>query len=140
MISMMLWIEGGVALVIVCAFVIHAFVAFKSEHVEHHPARVRIGAAIQGLVIGLLIGFVLVPLRMQFMGGDAAPLAPSSALGYLPAFLMLIFIRRGALLRAPLIARYLRAYRRAGLLRARDEAIKALGKLDEIEGRGRGHE
>ena len=67
MTPLMFWIEGSVALLVVLAFVIHAFVAFKPSQVEHHPARVRIGAAIQGLMIGLLIGFVLVPLRMQLM-------------------------------------------------------------------------
>jgi hypothetical protein len=131
----MFWIEGAVALLIVLAFVIHAFFAFKPEHVEHHRGRVRIGAAIQGLVIGLLVGFVFVPLRMQFMDGNSAP-SSAGALAYLPALLMLIVIRRGALLKAPVISPYLRAYRRAGLLKARDDATKALGKLDEVEGRG----
>lgn len=134
-IPLQVWIEGLVALVIMLAFVIHAFFAFKPEHVEHHPARVRIGAAIQGLMIGLLVGFVIVPLRMQFMGGGSLAAPGSSSLAYLPAFLMLIVIRRGALLRAPIVSPYLRAYRRAGLLRARDEANKALGKLDDLEGR-----
>ena len=135
-IPLQVWIESVVALVIVLGFVIHAFVAFKLAQVEHHPTRVRIGAAIQGLIIGLLIGFVLVPLRMQLMDASTASASPGmSSLSYLPALLMLIVIRRGALLRAPIIAPYLRAYRRAGLLRARDEANKALGKLDDLEGR-----
>jgi hypothetical protein len=135
---MMLWIEGLVALAFVLAFVIHAFVAFKAEHVEHHPGRVRIGAAIQGLAIGLLIGFVIVPLRMQLMdlrGLDPAVSPGLSSLSFAPAFLMLIVIRRGALLKAPVLKTYLRAYRRASLLKARDDAEKALAKLDEIEGR-----
>ncbi|MBK6704376.1 MAG: hypothetical protein IPG56_11925 [Caulobacteraceae bacterium] len=63
----MLWIEGIVALVFMLAFLVHAFFAFKPEHVEHHPERVRIGAAIQGLTIGLFVGFVVVPLRMGYM-------------------------------------------------------------------------
>ncbi len=135
---MMLWIEGIVALVIMLAFVVHSFFAFKAEHVEHHPGRVRIGAAIQGLAIGLLIGFVIVPLRMQVM--DARGLDPSlspelSSLSFLPALLMLIVIRRGALLKAPVLSPYLRAYRRASLLKARDDTNKALAKLDAIEGR-----
>lgn len=132
----MLWIEGAVALAFVLAFVIHALVAFKPNQIAHGPARVRIGAAIQGLIIGVLIGFVMVPLRMQLMAGDAAPAPGLSSLYYLPAFLLLLVVRRGALLRAPMISRYLRAYRRAGLLRARDEASKALDKLDEMEARG----
>ncbi len=133
---MMLWIEALVALGIALAFVIHAFFAFKPEHVEHHPLRVRIGAAIQGLTMGLLIGFVIVPLRMgymEFRGVDMP--AGVSSVSFLPALILLIVIRRGALLKAPYISRYLRAYRRAGLLKARDDVNKALGKLDEIEGR-----
>jgi hypothetical protein len=53
----------------------------------------------------------------------------------LPAFILLILIRRGALLRAPIVSTYLRAYRRATLLRTQDETAKQLAKLDEIEGR-----
>jgi hypothetical protein len=135
---LMLWIEGAVAVVIMVAFVAHAFFAFKPEHVEHHPTRVRIGAAIQGLTIGLLVGFVIVPLRMQFMdvrGLDPGLSPGASSLSFLPAFLLLIVVRRGALLKAPVLKIYLRAYRRASLLKVRDDADKALAKLDEIEGR-----
>jgi O-antigen ligase len=135
---LMLWIEGLVALVFMLAFVVHAFLAFKPEHVEHHPTRVRIGAAIQGLTIGLLIGFVIVPLRMGYMdvrGFDPALSPALSSLSFLPALLLLITIRRGALLKAPVLKTYLRAYRRASLLKARDDATKALAKLDAIEGR-----
>ena len=45
-------------------------------------------------------------------------------------------IRRGALLKAPVLKTYLRAYRRATLLKARADADKALAKLDKIEGKG----
>ncbi|HYD85891.1 MAG TPA: hypothetical protein VEA80_00285 [Vitreimonas sp.] len=132
---LMLWIEGLVALVIALAFLLHAFFAFKPEHVEHHPARVRIGALIQGLSIGLLIGFVIVPLRMQVMDARGFETPELTSLAFVPALLMLIVIRRGALLKAPVLKTYLRAYRRATLLKARDDANKALAKLDEIEGR-----
>lgn len=137
-VPLMLWIEGVVAVVIMLGFLIHSFFAFKPEHVEHHPARVRIGAAIQGLTIGLLIGFVIVPLRMQVMdvrGMETAVSPGMSSLSFLPAVLILIVIRRGALLKAPVLSTFLRAYRRATLLKARDDANKALAKLDEIEGR-----
>ncbi|MBL8550674.1 MAG: hypothetical protein JNJ73_11880 [Hyphomonadaceae bacterium] len=133
---MMLWIEGAVALTITAAFVISSFFMFKPAHVEHHPLRVRIGAAIQGLVIGLLIAFVILPLRLSVMGmADHHSPSASSSLSYLPAFLLLILIRRGALLRAPVIKTYLRAYRRASLLRTLDETQKQLTRLDQIEGR-----
>lgn len=135
---LMLWIEGLVALVIAAAFLLHALIAFRPEHVEHHPTRVRVGAAIQGLAIGLLIGFVVVPLRMQVMdarGFDPALSPGLSSLSFIPALLMLIVIRRGALLKVPVLKTYLRAYRRASLLKARDDAEKALAKLDAIEAR-----
>ena len=132
----MLWIEGLVALVIALAFLLHAFFAFKPEHVEHHPVRVRIGALIQGASIGLLIGFVIVPLRMQVMDMRGMDTPGLTSLSFIPALLMLIIIRRGALLKAPVLKTYLRAYRRASLLKARDDANKALAKLDAIEGRG----
>jgi hypothetical protein len=133
----MLWIEGIVAFVIMLAFLTHSFFAFKPEHVEHHPTRVRIGAAIQGLTIGLLIGFVVVPLRMGYMEAFRGIDMPAgwSSLSFLPALLLLIIIRRGALLKAPVLKTYLRAYRRASLLKTRDDANKALAKLDAIEGR-----
>jgi hypothetical protein len=134
----MLWIEGLVALGFMLAFLIHSLFAFKPEHVEHHPERVRIGAAIQGLTIGLLVGFVVVPLRMGYMdvrGLDPGLSPGMSSLSFLPALLLLIIIRRGALLKAPVLSTYLRAYRRASLLKARDDANKALAKLDQIEGR-----
>jgi hypothetical protein len=134
---MMLWIEASVAFVFVLIFLVSSFFIFKPAHVAHGPARVRVGAAIQGLTIGLLIGFVIVPLRMSLMGaGDYDPSAPPgvSSLYLLPAAAMLIILRRGALLHAPGVSTYLRAYRRAILLRTRDETARQLARLDEIEG------
>ncbi|GAM99431.1 hypothetical protein U91I_03080 [alpha proteobacterium U9-1i] len=135
---LMLWIEGLVALCFALAFLLHSFFAFRPEHVEHHPERVRIGALVQGLTLGLIVGFVLVPLRMGLMEirGIDMP-AGWSSLSFLPALGLLILIRRGVLLKAPVIKTYLRAYRRATLLKARDDANKQLAKLDEIEGRKR---
>lgn len=133
--SLMLWIEAVAAIVVTLGFVIYSFLGFKPEHVEHHPARVRIGAGIQGLTIGLLLAFVIIPLRMQVMDGPATS-SPWASLSFLPAFILLILIRRGALLRAPIVSPFLRAFRRASLLKARDDAVRQLAKLDLIEGRG----
>jgi hypothetical protein len=136
---LMLWIEGLVAVGFAAAFLLHAVFAFKPEHVEHHPERVLIGATAQGLMIGLFVGFVIVPLRMGYMElfrGIDMP-AGWSSLSFVPALLLLIVIRRGALLKAPVLKTYLRAYRRATLLKMRDDANKNLAKLDAIEGRRR---
>lgn len=135
---LMLWIEGLVALCFALGFLLHSFFAFRAEHVEHHPARVRVGALIQGLTLGLIVGFVIVPLRMGFMEFRGVDMpAGWSSLSFLPALFLMILVRRGALLKAPVIKTYLRAYRRATLLKARDDANKNLAKLDEIEGRKR---
>lgn len=136
---LMLWIEGIVALGVMAAFVIHALFAFKREHVQPNPGRVRIGAAIQGLAIGVVIGFVFVPLRMQLMDsrGVEPGLPPEFAsLALLPALVLLITIRRGGLLRTPVLSAYLRPYRRASLLKARDDTERQLAKLDAMESRG----
>lgn len=135
---LMLWIEGLVAAGVMLGFLIHSFFAFRPEHVEHHPGRVRAGALIQGLTVGLAIGFVMLPLRtgyMQFRGIDLPGAPYISSVALVPAFLLLWIIRRGALLKAPFIKTYLRAYRRAALLKQRDDANKALARLDVIEGR-----
>lgn len=135
---LMLWIEGVVAFGFAFAFVLHAYLAFRPEHVEHHPTRVRIGAFIQGLMIGLFVGFVILPLRMgymEFRGFDMPGGPVTQSLSFLPALWLLIIIRRGGLLKTPGLKTYLRAYRRASLLKARDDTNKALAKLDVIEGR-----
>jgi hypothetical protein len=132
----MLWVEGGVALAIALAFVIYATVALKPHHVAHHPVRVRMGAAIQGLTIGLVIGFVMVPLRLQvlhFNGAASPPPGGLSSLSYIAAFALYIALRRGALLKAPIVSLYLRAYRRATLLKQAEDVQKSLSKLDLIE-------
>ncbi|MET0181359.1 MAG: hypothetical protein ABW199_00585 [Caulobacterales bacterium] len=134
---MMFWIEGLTALAITIAFLISSFFLFKPHQIAHGPAKVHIGAGIQGATIGLLIGFVMLPLRLSLFApeGFNPPSAGSTSLSFLPAFLFLVLVRRGVLLRAPFISRYLRAYRRAGLLKTVDEAQKNLAKLDVIEGR-----
>lgn len=135
---LMLWIEGLVALGFALAFLLHAFFVLKDEHVEHHPLRVRIGALIQGLTLGLIVGFLIVPLRMgimEFRGIDMPGGPATQSLSFLPALFLMFLVRRGVLLKAPVIKTYLRAYRRAMLLKTRDDAIRNLAKLDVIEER-----
>ena len=126
-------------------FVLYAFFFFKPEHVEHHPTRVLIGAALQGFIIGMLVGFVILPLRIAFFVPDPdmfpdLPPPPSkglASLSALPSLLLLLVIRQGLLARAPLIGRYLRAYRRAAIMHQMDGARRALTRLEALDARTR---
>ena len=136
------WLEPLVMLSFTTLFVLYAFFFFKPEHVEHHPTRVLIGAALQGFIIGMLVGFVILPLRIAFFVPDPAmfPDAPPpskglASLSALPAFALLVIIRRGLLARAPLIGRYLRAYRRAAIMHQIDGARRALTRLEAVDAR-----
>ncbi|MDX2277068.1 MAG: hypothetical protein NW206_16600 [Hyphomonadaceae bacterium] len=139
--SLIHWIEAAVAPVMALLFLLSAMIMFKPEHVEHHPTRVYIGATLQGFILGLLIGFVILPLRLTFFVPDAdlIPATPPqrglASLSFLPALLLLIVIRRGLLARAPLIGPYLRAYRRAALKHQIDGARRALTRLEALDTR-----
>lgn len=135
-----LWVEAAVAAVFTILFVIYAMVAFKPEHVEHHPMRVYIGAGLQGLIIGLMFGFVILPLRMAFMAAgipsaSSGPPGSIASMSFLPAFILLLVIRRGLLARAPIVGPYLRAYRRAALKQQIDGARRALTRLEALDTR-----
>lgn len=125
-----LWIEGAVITGILAMFLIQAFFLFTPEHVEHHPFRVRVGAIIQGVVVGGLVGLVLLPLRLSFLIPELpGPPSAVASTAVLPAFLLILVVRRGLLARAPLIGRYVRAYRQAALKRDIDIAHKRLVRL-----------
>jgi len=138
------WLEPLVVGGFTILFALYAFIFFKPQHVEHHPTRVLVGAAIQGLIIGALVGFVILPFRVAFFVPDPslvpdAPTPPKgiASLAILPAFLLLLVVRQGLGARAPLIGRYLRAYRRAAIMHQIDAAKRALGRLEAVDARAR---
>ena len=133
-VALYLWIEAIAVAVIVAIFLFQAFVLFKPEHVEHHPTRVRVGAFLQGAIIGGLFGLVILPLRLSFFVPEIpGPPQAIASTAILPAFLLLLVIRRGLLARAPLIGRYLRAYRRAALKYQIDVAEHRLARLTAMD-------
>jgi hypothetical protein len=135
----LLWIELGVVALITALFVATTF-AFRPEHLEHGPGAVRLGAALQGLILGLLIGFVLLPLRFAFFAPDAslaeaspAPRGGMASLSLLPFIVLMLIVRRGLLARAPIVGRYIRAYRKAALKYQISGAQKVLARLEGID-------
>jgi hypothetical protein len=138
-VALYLWIEVAAVATIVAIFLFQAFVLFKPEHTEHHPRRVKIGAFLQGGIIGGLVGLVLLPLRLSVLVPEIpGPPQAVASTAILPAFVLLLVIRRGLLARAPLIGRYLRAYRRAALKYQIDVAEKRLARLEGMDNKQRG--
>lgn len=129
-----LWIEAAVVAGILAVFLFQAFVLFRPEHVAHHPRRVKIGAVLQGIIVGGLVGLVLLPLRLSVLIPDLpGPQQAIASTAVLPAFILLLVIRRGVLARAPLIGRYLRAYRQAALKHDIDVARRRLARLEKMD-------
>lgn len=129
-----LWIEGAVMAGILAAFLIQAFILFRPEHVAHNPFRVRVGAILQGVVVGGLVSLVLLPLRLSILVPEIpAPATAVASTAVLPAFLLILVVRQGLLARAPLVGRYVRAYRQAALKRDIDTARRRLARLERMD-------
>jgi hypothetical protein len=139
---MLIWIEIGVALWIT-ALVFGSTLFFKPEHMEHNPLRVRVGAVLQGLILGGLVGFFILPLRLAFFLPDPQIIADAprvshtglASLSLIPIFVFLVVVRRGLLARLPFLGRSIRAYRRAALLYQIDGAKKSLVRLEALDGK-----
>ncbi len=135
-------VTGGFTLL----FFLFAFFFFKPAHVEHHPNRVYVGAALQGFIIGALVAFAVLPLRWAFFVDPSlipdAPIPPKgiASLSVIPMLLLLLVVRRGFLARAPLIGRYIRAYRRAALKYEIDISGTRLARLEALDARSKSTE
>lgn len=124
---MNLYIEGTVAFFIMIFFVIMSMATLRERHRDTAAWHVHLGAAIYGAVFGLVIGFVIVPLRMVLMSGELPPEMMSfSALGLL---VVVIALRRGVIGQLPFLGPQVKAYRRASLRRAIEASQKQLDKL-----------
>jgi hypothetical protein len=93
---------------------------------------------LQGSIVGGLVGLVILPLRLSFFVPEIpGPPQAIASTAVLPAFLLLLVVRRGLLARAPLIGRYLRAYRRAALRHQIDLSRRRLARLEALDARQR---
>lgn len=125
--SLNLWVETGVAAVIVFIFLINAALTLRDRHRDVERWHVLLGAAIYGAMFGAVVGFVIVPMRVVLMNGELPPqYAAGSGFGVL--FIM-IALRRGVLARLPFLGPQVKAYRRAALRRQIEIAQKQLDGL-----------
>jgi len=128
---MMIWIEIVTATIIALVVFITALVRLKADHMDGDAVAVRIGAALQGLLFGGAIAFVMLPLRMQLMA-DGPP-APRSFGPWFIALGIIWFIRSGVIARLPLIGHPFRAYRLATLRQSVSVAEARITRLEALD-------
>ena len=121
------WLEVFIASLFTLIYPLAAFATLRQRHCDKPKLAVIGGAALQGFLIGLVIAFVLLPMRVGILEGtvDVGAIAPQ----LLAAFLILIGLRRGTFARLPILGGPFRAYRRANLRRAIETAQNELDKL-----------
>jgi hypothetical protein len=128
-------IELAVAVAVVIVFLIASLINARARHLDVAPWHVHLGAAIYGVLIGAVIGFVVVPLRAVLMNGELAP--HNAALSGFGVLAIMISIRRGLIGRLPFLGPQVRAFRRANLRRTIETAQKQLDQLTAKDaGRG----
>jgi uncharacterized membrane protein YjfL (UPF0719 family) len=120
-------VELGVALVVMLAFTAFAALTIKKRHRDVERWHVLLGAAIYGALFGAVIGFVVVPLRALVTDTS---LPPQMALfGGLAFLAIMIALRSGIIMRLPFLGPQVKAWRRAALRRAVENATKQIGNL-----------
>ncbi len=125
--GMNLIIEIAVAVGVAGLFTLMSIINLRERHRDVPAWHVHTGAAIQGAVFGVIIGFVLVPLRMMLMQGELPPnMMGVSGFGFL---FVIIALRRGLFSRLPFLGPQVKAFRRASLRRSIETAQKQLDKL-----------
>ncbi len=124
---MNLWVETAVAAVATILFVLSAMMMIRKRHRDAALWHVLLGAGIYGTIFGIVIGFVIVPLRAVLMNGDLPPhVAAISGFGVLA---IMISLRRGLIGKLPFLGPQVKAYRRALLRRTIEVAQAELAKL-----------
>ena len=123
-----IWFELSVIGFIVAVFILYAMATLKERHCDLAAWHVYIGAAFYGFVIGLIIAFVILPLRVYLLSSETRPeIAAFAGIG---VFLVMFSMRRGLIGRLPFLGPQLRAYRRANLRKTIESASAELTKLE----------
>jgi len=121
-----------IAGVIALLFVLIAAVTLRDRHRQGDGWHVYLGALLYGSLFGIMVGFVLAPMRLALMNGEL-PTSMAGPSGLL-VFAAIIALRRGLLARLPFLGPQVKAYRRASLRRAIETSQKQLAKLGPSRG------
>lgn len=128
-----IWIELAVAAVVASLTFLNAAFNLRERHRQGDGWHVYAGAAVNGTLVGLLIGFVLLPLR-SVMADRSLP--QEQVLASVGGFVLtIVALRQGWVGKLPILGPQLRAYRRANLRRIIEQSQKQLDKLIEKEER-----
>ncbi len=125
--SLNFFVELTVALIVVISFVLIAAFTIKERHRDVEQWHVLAGAGIYGALFGVVIGFVIVPLRALVTDTSLPP--QYAAFGGLSFLAIMIALRSGVIMRLPFLGAQVKAWRRASLRRAIENATKQIDKL-----------
>ena len=127
--SLNLYVEAAIAAAIAIIFLIGAVSTLRTRHMDVSAWHVWTGAAFNGAIFGVVVGFVVVPLRAILATGTLPPeMAAGASFGFLA---VMIALRSGLVSRLPFIGAQIKAYRRAVLRRSMEQAQKQLDRLAE---------
>lgn len=141
---MMLWVEVLTALIIAAIVFVASIFQLKPEHMPRGDVlSVRLGAALQGLLFGTVVAFVMLPLRLQLMqsglspgglSGGGAPRLPAGGYNaWIGAIALIWTLRSGVIARAPIIGHPFRAFRLASLRQSVSVAQGRIARLEALD-------
>jgi len=125
--SMNYYVEAAVAAAVAVIFVLTSVLTIKERHRDVEAWHIHVGAAIYGAIFGIVIGFVIVPLRVWLTDASLPP-HYAAVSGFSVLFIM-IALRRGLIGRLPFLGPQVKAYRRALLRKTIETAQKQLAKM-----------
>jgi hypothetical protein len=130
-------LSSAVAVGVVALFLLSTILLVKREHCGDHKWRVVVGSAIEGVIVGLIAAFVMMPrlvtLTPSFHTTDIGSLmtVPMQAV-LLPSAILMEVTRNGGLSNVPGLSFFLRPRRRALLIRRKIALDKQLAKLNAV--------
>ncbi|MEM0927663.1 MAG: hypothetical protein AAGI89_00065 [Pseudomonadota bacterium] len=115
-------VQGGTLAFILTLFTGTAFFQLKPEHLEGPKSMAMLGAALFGLIFGLIVVTAILPFRIEGQGEDAPPWVPAIAFVFFA-------LRSDRVTKLPIIGGPLRAYRIATLRRTITQSRQRLDKM-----------